>query len=167
MSAFKTILRLASRTLEVLAFACALPAAVFGYLAWVEAKASSPDIGALVGNTKEMVRLYTLSLELEVEGREYQRAQLATLDRILPEVEKARFGVERLTQMNERRLAYARAELQRLAKVKALATAIEPANESAPTASVLGWLERSRVVDANSEGNRKSKEILGTVQPQK
>jgi hypothetical protein len=69
--------------LKLVATVSAPIAAVYGHLAWVEAKSSANQ---------------------EEERLELQRAMLTTLERMLPEAERTRLGVERLAQTIDHRL---------------------------------------------------------------
>lgn len=80
-----------TRTLRLLVLASGPVGAVFGFLAWQEAKSSSPDMTAAARNTAEMLRV-----EIEV---------LRTLGKALPEAERTRLGIERLITIAETQLA--------------------------------------------------------------
>ena len=87
------------------AMASTLPAAVFGYLAWQEAKSSSPDVTAIAVSARELARMSEQALEQRRDELELQRGTLLALGKLLPETERSRLGIERLVHLTERRLA--------------------------------------------------------------
>jgi len=95
--------------LELLALAGAIAGAVFGYLAW-----ASPDQSDAARNTGKLVHLYTQALEQEERRLVLDRATLASLERMLPEAERTRLGVEQLVGLIDLRLAGVREARRKL-----------------------------------------------------
>jgi hypothetical protein len=63
----------------------ALVAAVFGILAWHEARTSVPEQAAAARDIKELRNIAAVSLDREEERLVLDRAMLASLERLLPE----------------------------------------------------------------------------------
>jgi hypothetical protein len=129
---FRRCASAAHRTLILIATVSAPIAAVYGHLAWVEAKSSSSQ---------------------EEERLVLQRAMLTTLERMLPEAERTRLGIERLAQLIDRRLeSIRRGRMRPKAKVE---TRPDRTSALAPMWGIFG-----RDIGPSSPQSKKAEEIF-------
>jgi hypothetical protein len=106
--------RAVGRAVEFTVKVSALVAAVFGILAWHEARMSGPDQIAAARGIEELRKIAALTLDREEERLVLDRAMLASLERLLPEAERTRLGIEQLAKLLDRRIEVVRAERRRL-----------------------------------------------------
>jgi len=125
-------------------------AAVFGILAWNEARISGPDQAVVARNTITMVDIATRSLDREEERQVLDRAMLASLERLLPEAERTRLGVEQLAKLLDGRIDAVREQRRRL-KAAALPR---------PAPAATKWWS------PDSPSSRKAKEIFDKIDKQ-
>jgi hypothetical protein len=130
------------RCLEFLALAGAIAGAVFGYLTWV-----SPDQGDAARNTGKLVQLYAQMLEQEEQRLVLDRAVLASIERLFPEAELTRLGIEKLAKLMDSRIEDVREERGRLK------AGIPPRSAS----GVTSWWS------PDSPASRKAKEIFDKI----
>lgn len=149
---------LAYDLLAFTALASAPAGAVYTYLAWQDAKTASDEAVKTARHAGDLVTLGESALEAKRDDLELQRGILAALNKILPEQERARIGIERLAKTNERRLAEVnaeKAERQRRKSVAKETSASAPENKQAPRST-----EQTNVA---SSPNQVSEEILGGI----
>jgi len=139
--------RAIGRAFEFTVKASALIAAVFGVLAWHETRMSGPEQSAAARNTTALVEIATRSLDREEERLELDRAMLASIERLLPEAERTRLGVEQLAKLIDRRIEVVRDERRRFK------AGVQPSPASAATS----WWS------PDSPASRKAKEIFDKI----
>lgn len=105
----KSLFRTLYTTLAFLALISAPLGAIYGYLAWQEARFSSQDQANMARALTSLAKMSEQELDQRERDLAIQQGVLEAVSKILPEAERTRLGIEQLVALNGQRLTIVRA----------------------------------------------------------